>query len=282
MAATLDGVRSAAVDPSTHARPVLDAGDTMPASARLAWWLTAWLRGHEVTDHVLDGVLGGDAAHHVAGLAGAGLPGAARAAGDPENAEPLVTALAVLRRGGAHAAGLALPAEGDPLGLGGPAEFNAAALEAGEAVVVETGAGPVGLVPHRAGAGVVWVARRAARRQLPDVGEADRGLRQALLESTDALVRLDVARWRPEVADRLMDLRHRPAPGSPAGVPPRCVALAGRGLQALDIAAVGLEDDGGAVTALEAARRAEALRPLERAGRRALVAACSPEVWPPE
>ena len=28
--------------------------------------------------------------------------------------------------------------------------------------------------------------------------------------------------------------------------------------------------------------RREALRPLDRAGRRALVAACSPEVWPPD
>jgi hypothetical protein len=64
-------------------------------------------------------------------------------------------------------------------------------------------------------------------------------------------------------------------------VPPRCVDLAARGLQALEIAALALEDDGSAVTAAEIVARRAALTPLERAGRRALVAACSPEVWPP-
>ncbi len=281
MGATLDGVRSRAVDPSTHARAELDAPDALPASARFAWWLTAWLRGHEVTDHVLDALVGDDAAHHVAGLGDHPVDPGPVDRGGAGAAEPLLLALGALRRRGARTAGLALPAEGDPLGLGGPSAFNAAALEAGEAVVVAMDGGPLGLVPQRTGAGVVWVARPAARRQLPDVGEADRGLRQALVESTDALVRLDVARWRPEVADLLMDLRHLPAPASPRGVPPRCVALAARGLQALGIAGLALADDGGAVTAPEATRRAEALRPLERAGRRALVAACSPEMWPP-
>ena len=122
----------------------------------------------------------------------------------------------------------------------------------------------------------------AERRQLPDVGEADRALRAALPEAADALAALDVARWRPEVADRLMNLRHRPRFVAPPGVPPRCVELAARGLQALEIVELALEDDGGALTALEAETRRVALVPLGRAARRALVAAASPEVWPPE
>ena len=77
--------------------------------------------------------------------------------------------------------GAAFPVEGDPVGLGGPPAFNADALEAGEAVVV-AGTG-LGLVPHRTGAAVVWTAHPAGPRQLPDVGEADRALRAALLES---------------------------------------------------------------------------------------------------
>jgi len=121
----------------------------------------------------------------------------------------------------------------------------------------------------------------AERRQLPDVGEADRALRSALPEAADALAALDVARWRPEVADQLMNLRHRPALAAPPGVPPRCVELAARGLQALEIVALALADDGGALTALDAEARRAALLPLGRAGRRALVAAASPEVWPP-
>ena len=64
-------------------------------------------------------------------------------------------------------------------------------------------------------------------------------------------------------------------------MPARCVDLAGRALQALAVVDLALEDDGGAVTAYEITARRDALLPLERAGRHALVAACSPEVWPP-
>ncbi|UUZ59191.1 hypothetical protein [Nocardioides sp. B-3] len=42
----------------------------LPLSARLARWLTARLRGAEVTDHVLDAVTDGDLAHVVTGLSG--------------------------------------------------------------------------------------------------------------------------------------------------------------------------------------------------------------------
>jgi hypothetical protein len=179
---------------------------------------------------------------------------------------------------GATGFGLALPVAGDPLGLGGPGAFNSAALAAGEAVVT-TGA-DVGLVPERTGASVTWAEHSALRRQVPDVGEADRALRSALLETADELARLEVARWRPDVADELMDLR-RPQPvQAPHGVPSRCLALAGRGMQAMTIVELALVDDGGAISAAETTERRSALVSLERAARRALVAACSPEVWP--
>lgn len=241
--------------------------NVLPPAARLAWWATAWLRGHAVTDLVIDAVIGEDATHVVAGLPGS------------DGTATLVEGLAELRRLGATGVGAALPVEGDPVGLGGPPAFNADALEAGEAVVV-VGTG-LGLVPHRTGAAIAWTAHPAAPRQLPDVGEADRALRAGLLESANALADLDVARWRPDVADQLMDLRHRPALLAPDGVPSRCVDLAARGLQAIDIVALALEDDGAAVSASEAHQRRAALVPLDRAGRRALVAACSPEAWPP-
>lgn len=243
-----------------------------PASPalRLAWWGTAWLRGQVVTDLMLDAVIDDDATHTVAGLGALGLGGS-------EAAETLIGGLGRLRAEGATILGAAFPAEGDTVGLGGPPPFNHAALEAGEAVVSDAG---VGLVPVRVGAVVTWHAYAAQRRQLPDVGEADRGLRAALLETTQALVDLDVARWRPDVADRLLNLRHRaPIAGAP-GVPPRCVELAERGLQAAEIAALALADEGGATSAYEMTARREALVPLERAARRALTAAGSPEVWP--
>jgi hypothetical protein len=258
MRATLsspDGLSSAAVT------------TLLPAAARLAWWGTAWLRGQAVTDLLIDAVIGDDATHAVAGLPGT------------DGTETLVVALGRLRALGATSFGAAFPAEGDPVGLGGPRAFNADSYEAGESVVV-AGTG-LGLVPDRTGAAVIWVAQPAERRQLPDVAEADQQLRLALIESANALARLDVARWRPEVADELLNLRHRDPVAAPEGVPPRCVDLAARGLQALGIADLALEDDGGALSAAEISAREAALRPLARAGRRALVAACSPEVWPP-
>lgn len=239
----------------------------LPVSAVLAWWGTAWLRGDVVPDLVLDAVIGDDATHAVAGLPGEG------------GTVTLVAALAALRGAGATSFGLAVPAPGDPVGLGGPPGFNAAALEAGEAVVV-SGCG-LGLVPSQVGAAVVWEVSTASRRPLPDVGEADRELRRALVETANALAALDVARWRPDVADELISLRRPPVVAAPPGIPGRCLDLAARSLQALTIVDLALADDGGAVTAVEAGQRRAALQPLDRAGRRALVAACSPEAWAP-
>lgn len=248
----------------------------LPVSARLAWWGTSWLAGHVVTDLLLDAVVADDVTHAVAGLGALGL-------GGPDDAtETLLGGLARLRAEDVASFGAAFPVEGDPVGLGGPPGFNRAAIEAGEAVVVTMRDGSaVGLVPEPLGPTVTWVAHCAVRRQLPDVGEADRGLRAALLASADALAALDVARWRPEVADRLTDLRHRDPLAAPPGVPERCVVLAARALHALEVVDLALEDDGGAVSLHEITRREQAILPLGAAARRALVAACSPEVWPP-
>jgi hypothetical protein len=245
----------------------------LPEALRLAWWGTSWLRGHVGPDEVRDAVVGrdvgDDAQHLVRPVTGA-----------PED---LLLALGRLRAEGADAVGATFPVDGDLVGLGGPPAFNAKALAAGQAVLVLDAAGGVltGLVPHRVGGAVTWHVEPTARRQVPALAEADGALREAVLQGADALARLEVARWRPEVADRLMNLRHRPHLGAPPGVPDRCVDLAARGLQALEIAELALEDDGGALSVHEIENRRVAIRPLARAGRAALVAAVSPEVWPP-
>lgn len=240
---------------------------SLPAAARLAWWATSWLRGQVVTDLLIDAVIGDDATHAVAGLPGS------------EGTETLLGGLAALRGLGASQVGAAFPSEGDPVGVGGPRAFAADAIEVGEAVVV-AGTG-LGLVPWRTGRAITWTAQPADRRQLADVGEADRALRATLLEAAGTLARLDVAAWSPDVADRLIDLDRGEPLDAPPGTPARCVDLAARAVFAIDVAALALESDGGALTAYDVQRRRDAVLPLDRAGRRALTAACSPEVWPP-
>jgi hypothetical protein len=235
---------------------------SLPMSARFALWFSGWACGALSLDDTRDAIVGDDAAHDVTGVPGS--PGS----------HPLIVAVGLLRGRGATGAGVALPVPGDPLGLAGPAAFNAEVVEAREGVVVE--GADLGLVPHRTGAGVVWTCHPAVtRRQVPDVAEADQALRQALVAATATLARMDVARWRPEVADELMALRRDVDLPVPATMVPRAVRLAGLAARCRTIVDLALEDDGGSITGAEAGARRAALLPLDGAARRGLVAACS-------
>lgn len=245
--------------PNLPATYPADVG-SLPDAARFALWFSAWSRGVASLDEARDAIVGDDAAHDVAGL--------------PSGSSPVILALGELRGLGATAAGVALPVPGDPLGLAGPAAFNSLALDHGESVLLE-GAG-LGLVPARAGAGVVWQAVPAeTARQVPDPSEADQQLRRALVAAADDLAALDVARWRPEVADELMALRRPVDLRLPPGTTERAARMLGAALRCRRIVDLALEDDGAAVSAQEIARRRDALLPLDHAARRAVVAACT-------
>ncbi len=232
----------------------------LPRSATLACWFNAWLGGRCSLDDARDAIVGADAAHDVLNI--------------DDEPVPLVLALGHLRKRGTRLATLSLPIPGDLVGLAGPPRFNALALGAGECVVLE-GAG-LGLVPDVVGRGVTWRADVATEvRTIPDLAEADRQLKEMLLESSARLADLDVARWRPEAAEGLQALREvRPAPLAP-GQSPRAQRVAALGLRCQAIAELGLDDDGAAVSAFEAAERRDALLRLSRSARHALVAACS-------
>ena len=166
---------------------------------------------------------------------------------------------------------LALPAPGDPVGLGGPPSFNLAAMEAGEAVV----AGAVGLVPEVDARTVVWRAHPAEPVPWVDERETAAELRLVLAEVTRRLVDLDVASWQPEIPDLLLNLRHRAPLPLPPGYDARRVETMERAVLCLDIVELARAGEGGAVSAYEmepAAGRPG--RPRPRA-RRALVGACS-------
>ncbi|MEU8566719.1 MULTISPECIES: hypothetical protein [Streptomyces] len=247
-----------------------------PRSGLLAAWGNALLAGLVSPDDAALAIVGEDAVHRVEGL-----PGEAGPVG-------LTLALGRLRALGATGFRVALPVPGHPLGLSGPPDFNARALEAEEAVIAY--GVPYGLVPEVTEAGpegdlhveVVWrvlPVREAPPADVPSLSEAERELAEALRDATAALARLDVAGSGP-VAEAAVDAYRARAEGGRGrdvlapGYPPRAVRV-------LELAQrVGLlvsvaygSGHGGAVSASEIAARGAALRPVERVARRALVAA---------
>ena len=226
-------------------------------SAVLAMWLDAVRAGRAGPDDLAAAVRGDDPHHVVTGLPGHG-------------ALELEELSAVL----AGPVSLALPAPGDPVGLGGPAEFNLAALEAGEAVV----AGTIGLVPLEDARTVVWCAHPADAVPWVDERETASELRLALVDVTRRLVDLDVAAWRPDIPDLLLNQRQRPLLPLPPGYDGRRLETTERAVLCLDILELARSGDGGAVSAYEMDRRRAALDDLDRAARRALVGACSSRI----
>ncbi|MDI5963064.1 hypothetical protein POF50_034545 [Streptomyces sp. SL13] len=248
-----------------------------PRAGRMTAWGNALLGGFVSPDDAVDAIVGSDAAHRMAGLPG-------------EDGEVgLTLGLGRLRALGVRGLRLALPVPGHPLGLSGPAPFNAAALAAGEAVLAVGGA--VGLVPEVRRAGpagdehveVVWrcaPVREAPPADVPSLGEAERELAEALRDATQALSRLDVAGAGPAARAALEAYRARAEQGRQVlapGYPPRAVrvlALAQRVAALTSIAGVpATGEHGAAVSATQIAARAEVLRPVERTARRAQVAA---------
>jgi hypothetical protein len=251
--------------------------DSPARSALLAAWTTAWLAGRTGLDDVVAAVTGGEE-HAVR-------------TGDADGPAPLAWTLGRLRGAGAWAVRAVLPVPGDVVGLPGPGAFSRAALTSGEGAVVLGAAS--GFVPHAQVHAspfdgevttVRWDVHEVpetlgpALGGLPQVAEAEAALADAVRETTTALLALDVARWRPEVAGALRSLREGGGPQAGAGaLPPghparavRLYASAERMRTVLELAAA---DEGGAVVAAEARERSGALSGLGRAVHRARLAA---------
>ncbi|WP_328428682.1 hypothetical protein [Streptomyces sp. NBC_00443] len=244
-----------------------------PRSGRLAAWGNTLLAGLVSPDDAVLEIVGDDAVHRVEGLPGESAP------------VGLTLALGRLRALGVSGLRVALPAPGHPLGLSGPPEFNARAMDAEEAVICHGAA--FGLVPEVYEAGpdgdvhveVVWhvlPVREAPPADVPSLGEAERELAEALREATEVLSRLDVAGSGPMAEAAIDAYRARAERGREVlapGYPPRAVRvleLAQRVGLLISLACA--NGHGGAVSSAEMGARAEALRPVERVARRAQVA----------
>lgn len=245
-----------------------------PRAGRLAAWGNALFAGLVSPDDAVPQVVGPDAVHRVEGL-----PGELGPVG-------LTLALGRLRALGAVALRIALPVPGHPLGLSGPPDFNTVALSAGEAVLASGSA--LGLVPDVTRAGpegdvlieVRWrclPVRPGVVTDVPTLAEAEQELARAMRETAEGLARLDVAGAGAEARAGLTAYREhteRDRRLLAPGYPPRAVRvleLAQR-VGAL-VALAGGAEQGSAVSAGEMAARDALLRPVERASRRARVAA---------
>jgi hypothetical protein len=247
-----------------------------PRSALLTAWGCAWLDGEASLPELVERVTVADDEHRVVGLAVDDLP--------------LESAVGRLRADGVTRLRVVLPAPGDVSSLPGPGPFSSAALVASEGVLAlrPDGTGR-GLVPTVTAHGseydgtvttVSWQAF-ALDAPVPDRGpwlhDAEHDLRRGVVEAATALRDLDVARWRPEVAEALTDLRRDARRGLddelPGGFPPRAAQLLAQARQLGGVLALAAEDHGGAVDTHETATRERALRELGVLVRRARLAA---------
>ena len=250
---------------------------TPPRSALLTAWGNAWLAGEASLPELEARVGAYDDSHVVQCLAPQDLP--------------LRGSAARLRADGVSRLRLVLPEPGDARGLPAPGPFSVAAMSAGEGVLAlrEDGSGS-GLVPTLQVHGsdvdgtvttVTWTAydvSQVASDPGPFLHDAEHDLRRGILECAAALRDLDVARWRPDVAGALRDLRQQARSGLdedqlPGGYPVRARQLLTSARQLARVLQLAQQDSGGALDTRETLGRELALRELARLVRRARVAA---------
>lgn len=271
-----------------------DPGAIVPRSASLALWLWAVVSPDDVPAAVRT-VVDDDEPHRLVEVPPDGLPATT------------LDELFALWAGRVRSAAAIFPGPGDAMGA--PAPISPIAIDAEECVLVTVAAAgpqvsgavvPPGpdapehlehwaLVPEverfgsdlEPGHLVTWTVARIDRwehRTLGVVGtldDAQRQLRLGLREATEALMALDVSRWREDAAGVIASLRE---PVDLRSVLPRDVDArraevfqsAARLRAIVDLATA---DDGGAVNLWQADQRSTALREVDRAARRAMSAA---------
>jgi hypothetical protein len=239
-------------------------GVTRPRSGPLAAWTSAWFQGQLGPDEVVDAVTMDDAPHLVSGIA--------------LDLVPLRDVLALWRRTTAPVR-LVLPVPGDVRGVPGPADFLAAAIDAGEAVC----GGELAIVPEvteyypsSASPTVVWHAF-AVDPVPPDylqLGDVQFELTTAIRETATALAAAEVAGGVADIADALQDARRAGEfLNLPPGFPPRAVALLAQAERMQAVLEIAADDpEGGAVDRFGMSARDNALRPLAAAVRRGRLA----------
>ena len=244
----------------------LDGVRRAVALAGLTAWADAFLAGGAPPDGLTD-------AAHQSGVAQLWV-GA--------DQDPVLLALASLRREGYNTARLLLPAPADPAGLPGPPSFNADAIAAGAALLLTESrttnpARAIAILPEE---GPRWQATEialpaAAVSAWPHWRQARSEFLLAVAGHAEALDRLDVAGDARGLRDIVDHEDMAPLPRLPDGLAgPRQELLARARLVAF-LAAAAPYDTGAALSAADTTSRAAHLRALAAAARTAIAASVS-------
>src|SRR5215204_5031938 len=219
------------------------AMDSLP-SVRMTANLNSMIRVQQSIEQAERAIVGADVAHHVVD------PDDVLRL-DPLQASTLDAALEALLAAEFDGWFLALPVPGSLAPLRGPAAFNLAAVEQGEAVVAS--AAGLGLVPIRVGQAVQWRIFTAERPLAPSSPyEAEQALNEVVLDAAATLSRLEIAGGaRPTPAAEVLL-----APGYSK----RQRVTAQRAARLLAACDAALLDDGASISSFEADRRARELR----------------------
>lgn len=261
---------------------------TIPRSALLTAWAGAVAAGRARSADALQAVAGDDEPHQVEPAPGFTAP-ASLPVPDPGYLSDLLVLLAAAGERAPVGVRCVLPVPGDVRGVPGPPELRAAAVTAGECVVLDglPGGASVALVPEveqygpedDVGVLVRWQAHLA--QPVPgtplatSVAEADMAFRLALAEATSDLERLELSSWRADVTAGLRGRGEDDGQPLPPTLSARSLRLLTRAERVLAILEVAEADHGGVVTGWEAGRRSASLAELSRATRAAVVAAVS-------
>ena len=261
-------------------RGAVDLTLELPRSVLLALWLADDSASRAA---LVGAVQDDDEPHTVRRLPAADEPSRDDLTDEPLSA--LLDACAALPRDVATV----LPVPGDPGAT--PAAVSSAAAEAGEAVLVRTPHACIAAVPVvqqfgsalEPGHMVTWEVsdvadwRHAVHARTGTLQDAENDLRRGLLQATEALVKLDVARWRPDAAEQVAALRdlELPAWRLPDGLDGRRARVLGSAARLRAIVALAAQDDGAAVNLWQADQRSTALREVDRMARRAMAAAAT-------
>lgn len=248
-----------------------------PRGGMFVAWTNAWLDGRASLDEADIHTVAGDAVHRMVGLNHVANP---TGSGGKEEPLALSIGLSQLRSLGVTSVRLVLPVPGDASGLPGPRTFNEAAISAREAVVAQA-AVPLGLIPTVASSGQGVVVRWDVELVDPDrsvpsgrLSEHERDLAVALQETTAAMEGLDLAKDRPDLADRLRLIdREVGQLVFPPTLSARRQRLISTATRLASIIAWASEDDGAAITSAQAHARTQAFAPMSAAARRSLIAA---------